>query len=376
MTSKRTILLTVTSMLALAGCDGEGEPDGGPPQQDAAPSGYDAGVDAGSVVDAGPPQTFVARLVDDIPGYAALEVCMWTTVEETIVPADSPGLLLTPGDVVVPFRGVSSYIEDNPFFLAYDVVDFLVALYSASDFEGVCPNDPRVEGAPAAVLIEAIRGTELVPDARFTIIAAGLAEGTLGAADGQLPSLCGPAFDAPCDETAAARLVMVRDEQTEPAPGEARLRVSNQVMNAPAGFHVCFDADLVPSESEPGVCAEPASSGEPTLLFGDVMPGAVTPYADLDPILPSDAPGPGVGGGLYLVPGAGDCPPFDALPPEAQRCYPILDAFPSPPPSENIRPKLRPGDVATLFIGGAAGASAPYGASMLLWRDNLSSDGE
>lgn len=377
MTRKSTATVAITLMLALAGCDADGDADAGPTEPDAAHPQPDAGADAGPELDAGPPETFVARFVNNIPGHTAVDVCMWTTVEDAIVPADTPGLLLTPGDVVVPFRGVSSYIEDSPFFLAYDVVDFLVALYSAGDFEGTCPSDPIADDAPSAVHIGTILGAELVPDARFTIIAAGLVEGTLGAADGQLPSRCGPTLDAPCDEADAARLFLVRDDPSEPGPGEARLRVSNQITNAPAGFNVCYDPDLVPSPSEPGVCAEPASSTEPTLLFANVIPRSVTDYHDLDPIAPSDDPAPGVGGGLYLVldpTGSTGCPPFDALPPDAQRCYPILDAFPSPPPSENIRPSLRAGDVSTLFLSGAAGASDPYGASMLLWQDNFASD--
>src|SRR5690606_20691168 len=101
MTRKSTVII-IAWMLAFAGCDGDGDADAGPTVPDAANPPPDAGTDAGPDLDAGPPQTFVARLVNNIPGHPAVDVCMWTTVEGAIVPADSAGLLLTPGDVVVP----------------------------------------------------------------------------------------------------------------------------------------------------------------------------------------------------------------------------------------------------------------------------------
>jgi hypothetical protein len=366
------------SFALLIACDGGGDPDGGPGQPDGGPIA-DAGTDAGPQVDAGPAPTFIARLANNVPGHAAVEVCMWTAVGGTIVPANAPGVLLTAGDVVVPFRGVSSYIEGNPFFIAYDVVDFRVALYPAEGFGGTCPNDPEAGGAPDAVLIDTILGADLEADGRYTILATGFDEGTLGAADGELPSRCGPTLDQPCDEAAAARLVLASDDLSDPAEGMARLRVSAQVPNvAPAGFNVCYDADLVPSASERGVCSEPAPATDPTLLFANVTYGSVTDYAEIDPIQPTSALAPGVGGGIYLVletTGTTGCPPFSALPAPLQRCYPMIAAFPPPPPpSENIRPNIAAGDVSTIFIAGAAGlsgAGAPDASSMRRWQDNI-----
>lgn len=359
----------------VAACDGDGSPDDGgldaSPARDA--TVHDAGGDAGPQPDAGPAPLFSARLANNLPGHAALEVCMWMSVEGTLVP---PGVLLTSGDLVVPFRGVSSYIEDNPFFIAYDVVDFRVALYSAEDFPNRCPDDPDAADTLAPVLMDTIRGAELEEDGRYTILATGLARGTFGAEADALPALCGPSFDQPCDQEAGvdARLLIVRDDPSGPPPDKARLRVSSQVPNVPEGFDVCFDPDLVPNPSEQGRCDDANPEGEPTLLFSSVLYGTVTDYTVVDPLLPSDAPAPDVGGGIYLAPGGSDCPPFDALPEPLQRCYPTLAAFPSPPPSDNIRPHLSAGDVSTLFIAGAAGlegADAPYAPSMVLWLDNL-----
>jgi len=369
------VSIAVLFALTVAACDGEGGEDAG---IDASTSTgpdaalLDSGVDADRP-DAGPAPTFVARLANNIPGHAAVDVCMWMSVEGAIVP---PGVLLTAGDVVVPFRGVSSYIEGNPFFIAYDVVDFRVALYPAEGFSGTCPADPSAADAPDAAVVGTILGADLEADGRYTILATGFDEGTLGAAEGELPSVCGATLDQPCDETTAARLLLVRDDLSEPAEGKARLRVSSQVPNAPAGFNVCYDPDLVPSPSEPGVCSEPAPAEDPTLLFGNVAFGTVTDYAELDPIQPTGELSPGVGGGIYLVleGGGAGCPPFSALPEPLQRCYPILAAFPSPPPSDNIRSNLAAGDVSTIFISGAAGASgadATYTSSMLLWQDDL-----
>lgn len=378
--SARTIAIHASLALLVAACDGEGLRDAGVdagPGEDAATA--DAGADAGQQADAGPAPTFVARLVNNIPGHAAVDVCMWTSVGGTIVPADTPGVLLTAGDVVVPFRGVSSYIEDNPFFIAYDVVDFRVALYPAEGFSGTCPDDPSAAGAPDAALIGTILGADLEADGRYTILAAGFDEGTLGAAEGELPSRCGVTLDQPCDETTAARLFLVRDDLGAPGDGRAKLRISSQVPNvAPAGFNVCYDADLVPSTTERGVCSEPDPTTDPVVLAANVTYGSVTEYAEVDPIQPTSALALGVGGGIYLVletTGSTGCPPFSELSAPAQRCYPILAAFPPPPPpSENIRPHVAAGDVSTLFIAGAAGlsgAEAPYAASMLLWQDNF-----
>src|SRR5690606_24003006 len=145
----------------------------------------------------------------------------------------------------------------------------------------------------------------------------------------------------------------------------------------PAGFNVCYDPDLVPSPTERGVCSEPASESDPTLLFANVTYGTVTHYTEVDPLQPTGALSPGVGGGIYLVletTGSTGCPPFDALPAPLQRCYPMIAAFPPPPPpSDNIRPNLAAGDVSTIFIAGAAGlsgAEAAYASSMILWQDN------
>lgn len=362
--------------LALAACDGGDSSDGG---VDAAePPIPDGGTDAGAQVDAGPAPTFIARLGNNVPGHAAVEVCMWTSVGGRIVPAGAPGVLLTGGDVVVPFRGVSPYIAGNPFFIAYDVVDFRVALYPAEGFSGTCPNDPEAAGAPDAVVIGTILGADLEADGRYTILATGFDEGTLGAAEGELPSRCGATLDQPCDEATAARLVLVADDLSDPPADMARLRVSAQVPNVPAGFNVCYDADLVPSATERGVCSEPVPTTDPALLFANVTYGTVTEYTDVDPIQPTGALSPGVGGGIYLVletTGSTGCPPFSALPAPLQRCYPMIAAFPPPPPpSENIRPNLAAGDVSTIFIAGAAGlsgAEAAYGSSMLLWQDNF-----
>lgn len=385
-TSRSAALGAALLALCLAACetvppgvDGGGEDAG----RDA---GRDGGPDAGAP-DAGPPQTFTARLVNDVPGYAAVEVCMWLTVDGVIVPSDTPGILLTAGDLVVPFRGVSSYIRSD-FFVASPLVDFLVALYDAAAFGGTCPNDPSAAGAPRAALVDRIVGAELTVGATYSIIATGFAEGTLDAEEGELPSRCDPlmGFTRPCGEATGARLVLVDDDLSEPADGRARLRVANMVPNVqPLGFMVCYDPELVPSPdmamAARGACVEASTMVDPVALTpAPLLYGAVTEYVERDPIQPT-LPGipPGVGGGIYLAavpPTTTSCPPFSALP--VQRCLPILGAFPTPPGADNIQPNLEAGDVTTLFIQGALGvteAADPreedYRVRFFLWQDDL-----
>ncbi len=380
---KRTTALCAA--LLMAACDGGGDPDAGPADTGPLP---DVGPrDAGMREDGGPPRRFTARIVNDVPGYAAVEVCMWITVDGEIVPGDSPGLLLTAGDLVVPFRGVSPYLASD-FFVASPAVEYLVALYDAASFGGACPIDPRVASAPAAALIGTVNGAELEPGGTYSIIAAGLASGTLGADEGELPSLCDPlmGFTQPCGEAAAGQLFLARDDLSEPAEDMARLRIANLVPNlAPLGFMVCYDPELVPhpdaAMSARGACVEASTSVPPIALNATpVRFGDVTEYAERPPIQPTvPTIPPGVGGGIYLAPvppTATDCPTFDMLP--VQRCLPILGAFPTPPPAENVQPNLEAGDVTTLFIQGALGVTEDadptvedFRVKLFLWQDDF-----
>ncbi len=387
-TSRAAVVGAALSAICLAACETvPPEVDAGNRDDAGRDAGRDAGPDAGAP-DAGPPQTFTARLVNDVPGYAAVEVCMWLTVDGVIVPSDTPGILLTAGDLVVPFRGVSSYIRSD-FFVASPLVDFLVALYDAASFGGTCPNDPTAAGAPRAALLDRIVGADLAVGATYSIIARGFDAGTLGAEEGELPSLCDPlmGFTQPCSEEATgARLLLVEDDLSEPAEGRARLRIANMVPNVqPLGFMVCYDPELVPSPdmamAARGACVEASTTVDPVALTpAPVVFGAVTDYVERDPLQPT-LPGipPGVGGGIYLAPvppTATSCPPFGALP--VQRCLPILGVFPTPPGSDNIQPNLEAGDVTTLFIQGALGvteAADPreedYRVKLFLWQDDL-----
>ena len=172
------------------------------------------------------------------------------------------------------------------------------------------------------------------------------------------------------------------DDQTEPAAGMARLRVSHQIPNTtPLPVYVCYDPGLVPTDAMGG-CTDttppPAGTDEES-LFGPVEYGTTTDYVERDPIEPT-IPSMGAGGGIYLVaqiPPRDGCVAFSALTAGEQRCLPILDAFPTPQPSDNIQPSLEAGDITTLFLNGVLSRpddppqpQAGFPPAFFLWQDN------
>ncbi len=321
---------------------------------------------------------FQVRLVNDVPGYDGLDVCIWGSTAATgTIASTKEWVTMATGPL--PFRGVSPYQARE----IVDGLDYAVALYAPGDIttDAGCPDDPSASGAPTPVLLDTITGSDLTMDTYYSAIATGFGSGTLGADAGSLPSICNPGsnWTAACGDTAGTQLVIVADDQTAPAASMARLRVSNMVPNiAPVGFNVCYDPDLIPDATMPGHCTEPASTTDPSALFSNVSYGTVTDYSEIAPIGPANAT-LGIGGGIYLVPeatGSTGCPAFGDLPAAQQSCYPIMNMFPAAmaPPSDQIQPKLSEGDISTLFISGALGLSGTdamsYGPAMFVWQDN------
>jgi hypothetical protein len=374
-------------LAAFTGCDGDGGTDAGMDDPDTGMAEVDAGMDAGMVteddggmdagMDAGPPATFTARLVNNIPDIAALDVCLWTEFGGAII---GDGIWLTDAPPAVPFRGVSSYL---PAFSPD--VDTLFALYDASTFSGECPADPEADDAEEAVVIGRAMAADVEADATYTVIASGFATGTLGAAEGALPSRCTPpTFDMPCTDASAARIIIVEDDLSAPGAGMVKIRVSNQVTNSsPLDFLVCYDPDLVPHSDvatrAQGGCQEPVPLSDPELI-ASVPFGQPTAYVEHTPIQPTIA-AMGIGGGFYLaaLPAGMACPAFASLPAAQQRCFPIVaDAGrPASLPAE-IQTNLTDGDILTFFIQGAIGVTEDtgtppaedYRVRFFPWMDN------
>ena len=366
----------------MLGCDGSGPDDGGVhPGFDVGPP-IDTGVDA--AIDAGPDPMFRVRVVHDVVGMegtdeapGAAHLCAWLMNGERLVPV--PPTFLTESTGPIPFRGVSPYV---PFFVV-DPLDYRIGVYEPAALAAGCPADPDAADAPRAVHLGRIAPGDVPDGSTSSVLTTGLARGSLGAAEGELPAICDPTpdpapFDAPCGDALEARLAVVRDDLRPPAAGMAKLRVSNQIPNiAPLGFNVCYEASLVPDTAgPPGRCVDADGSDAPAVLFSNVRYGEVTEYVERAPIVPT-VPASGAGGAIFLVPETGGtgCPPFSLLPASAQRCLPILAAFPTPPPADNIRPHLADGDVTTLMISGALGLSgddaAAFGSLLFLWQDDF-----
>ena len=204
---------------------------------------------------------------------------------------------------------------------------------------------------------------------------------TFGATGGELPSVCNPAgaptFMELCE--AGAELFLYEDDQTAPAAGMARFRVMNQVVNStpPSGWTLCYDPGIVPLPPPATGCADTTpAGGDQEALATAVAYSDVTDYADRAPIVPTDVPMAGVGGGFYLEleTGAG-CPDFT----DGDACYPVLAAFPPPgagedPLPEEVRPMLSADTINTVFISGLLPPGAPYeddfGVSFFIWHDD------
>ncbi|HJL14055.1 MAG TPA: hypothetical protein RMH99_00295 [Sandaracinaceae bacterium LLY-WYZ-13_1] len=374
--------LFLSSLLLLAACDGGDDADAGldaGPRPDAGL--YDAGVDAG--LDAGPEPTFRVRLVHDVPGMTGTEeapgsahVCAWLYNGERRVPL--PPNFLTRSTGPIPFRGVSPYVP----FAVVDPLAYRLGVYEPTDVAEGCPEDPLASGAPSPVLLEDLEADQVPADSVSSVVLTGLLEGTLGADGGALPSVCDPTpdpapFDEACPGGLAARMIVVSDDPSEPAEGMAKLRFAQQIPNiAPVGFNLCYEPSLAPDpEGPPGTCIDTVPDDTPSTLFADVGYGEVTAYAERAPITPT-VPSMGFGGAFFLVPETGGvgCPPFTALPESSQRCLPVLAAFPTPPPSDNIRPQLEAGQVTTLFATGLLGLAGDdaeaFGSSLFLWQDD------
>jgi hypothetical protein len=407
---RRTIIACIAAFsAALYACDGgdedtdagvdAGMTDDEDAGMDAGGGEQDAGFDAGPF-DAGQDLGFTARLVNNIPGIAAVDICLYGSFEGAIIPSlgtiEEPGLPVTalPGRMPVPFRGVSDYFPG--LLEAVPDVDYVVAMYDTATFRTTCgtpctcPTDPVGSGA---AFLETVTADQIAPGGTYTVIATGFVPGTFEAAPTDLPARCdynpldGPMYDQACDGAmSGARVLVVPDDLAEPAlASNIKLRVSNQVPNSPPiEVHVCYDSDLVPdaAATEPGFCAEAANLAAPETLSTDsVAFGEVSDYAERGPIEPTTGTtASGAGGGIYLSLGV-PCPAWADIPPERQRCYPILGdtqrtasaMFPVP----QLRTYLSSGDIATIFISGVIGEAAPADPTMdigslkfLVWQDN------
>ena len=294
-------------------------------------------------------------------------MCTWLENGGVLLPVPPQWLTRSLGPL--PFRGVSPYVA----FPSIAPVDYLLGVYDASALPTGCPVDPRASGAPTPALLDTIAPADVPTDTVSTIVLTGWLPGTFGAEPTDLPSRCGATLSSRVANRASRRIV--RDDLT-PAPATmARLRASNQIAGVdPAPFNVCYDATLVPMPTAPTTCTDVDPTDAPTALFRALAYGETTDYADRAPITPT-IPTMGVGGALYLVVETGGvgCPAYN--PAAHGGCLPIVQAFPEPPPAENIQPALFEGDVATLFISGVLGLDSPdreaFGPAMFFWRDNL-----
>lgn len=369
-----------------AGMDGAVDMDTGVDDGDTGVE-MDTGVDEDTGPgDAGPPPSFQIRLVHNLPGMTgtaaapgSAHLCLWVSAGGGAIAATKQ--FLTEATGPIPFRGVSSYVT----FPVVAPADYLVGVYEpdAVMTDG-CPDDPEDAAAPAARLLATIGPDSVPADSFSSAILSGFATGTFGAADDALPDLCNPALDpAPYDETCptdvAAGLLVVPDDQTEPGADMARIRVSMQLPNNfPVPFNVCYEPSLAPDPSgPPGSCSDTDPGDIPETLFSAVGFGTTTDYVERAPIVPTN-PLAGFGGAIYLVAdpdGTRGCPAFTALAAFEQGCLPILNSFPTPPPSDNIQPSLEAGDVTTLFVNGVLGVAGSdaehFGVQFFLWQDNF-----
>ncbi len=401
MRTNRFLACVVALALGAWGCDDNPETDAGLPRDagggtdagtDAATPDEDgggmtdAGSDAGGGMDAGPPMNFEIRLVNNIPGLTGstavpggFHVC--TYIANNVSGAVVAGTAVFRTETVgpVPFRGVSPYLS----FPSVAPFNYLVALYDPPNLgdPAACPADPNAAGAATAALIATVEPDDVPVDSRVSAIATGLLPDTFGATGGALPAVCNapaaaPTFMETC--TTGTQLLTVIDDQTAPASGMTRVRVSNQVANStpPAAFVVCYDPGLVPNPSGDGSCIDgsPMMTDEVAISSAPVPYGTVTDYADMSPRVPTGVPAAGVGGGLFIALGA-TCPDFSAS--GSNRCYPMLAALPpmTPPLPDNIRPDLADGAINTIFISGLAqlgprDTTMRNGLSFFIWQDN------
>jgi len=406
---KRNRFLACIIVLALGvwGCDEEDDNDAGTggtdagPAMDAGDDDMDAGEDdddaggddAGS--DAGPPASFQIRVVNNLPGLTGttmapggFHICLYVADNTSGAIAGDPNFVTqTLGPI--PFRGVSPYLalpSVAPF-------NYIAAMYEPANLgdPAECPADPNDAAAPEAALIATVEADEVPVDSVNTAIASGLLPDTFDATGGNLPSICNEAPPAMATFTAActqeAQMVIVTDDQTEPAADMIRIRVSNQTVNStpPSGWTVCYDPSIVPNTPPAEGCIDTNPADTPVVLAGDGTPpgvayGTVTDYQEIAPIQPT-VPAMGAGGGIYLRVADGmGCPAagFTA----GDSCYPILADWPTgmAPPSDNIVPNASSGDIITLFISGliqpptpSSPMVEPYDASFFLWQDNFDS---
>jgi len=353
----------------------------------------DAGVDAGESDAGPPPETFEIRLANNLPGLvdgsgeaAGLHVCRYISFMGASV---GGGTLLTGTLGPVPFRGVSPRLSAL-------VSEYLVAMYTPENLgtPAACPDDPVAMGAPTAAIVAVVPQDMLPADSQITLLVTGVGPDTLGASGGALPSLCNdagaaPTFGALC--TAEAQLLIIEDDQTAPAAGMARFRVSNQVVNStpPSGFTVCYDPGLVPMPDGSCVDTTPmAVATDQVALATAVTYGTVTDYEDRAPIAPTDMPAAGSGGGIYLhLEDTMGCPDFTAAVAAggSSACYPMLAAAPPTPMGEdplpgNVRFELEADTINTIFISGivyrpdqaaTVDPMGDFGPSFFVWQDDF-----
>ncbi|MBX3274048.1 MAG: hypothetical protein KF729_27530 [Sandaracinaceae bacterium] len=393
MKTKRFLACAVALALGAWGCDGNGGTDAGTmPGTDAGPrdagggGGEDSGMtmmdggggeDSGMMMtDAGPPQTFQVRIVNNMPGLTGttarpggFHICLYVASGATILTSRFVTQTLGP----VPFRGVSPYTSLE----VIAPLDYIAAFYEPANLgdPAMCPADPNAAGAPTAALIATIPPTALEVNGRYTIITSGLLPDTFGATGGALPSICNPAAAAPTFMAACtqgSQLLLIEDDDTAPASGNTRVRVSNQVVNStpPSGFTVCYDPSIVPNPAGDGTCVDMNPADEAVALATGLAYGMVSAYAERAEIVPT-IPAAMAGGGLYvrLEDGMGCTPAFSG-----GRCYPILDAWPTAMPADEIQPRMADGSINTIFISGLLPPGAPFaathGVQFFVWQDN------
>lgn len=390
MKMKLNLFLACVCALTLAvACDNDGDPDAGTD----AGTGMDAGEDAGDTMtdggfdageDGGPPPAFSVRLVHNIPGMTGstaipggTHICSWVSIADGTV-IDGTATFLTETLGAIPFRGVSPYLQ----FPVADPAAYIVGLYEPDSITA-CPADPYDAAATPAVLLAPVAATDVPTDSFSSLIATGLIPGTLTATGSDLPAFCNsgvpPTFDQPCTDT--TQLLIINDDQTAPAAGESRIRVSNMVVNsAPVGFTVCYDPGLVADPSSPGSCV---ADFTPTdhVAVATAGYGTATDYVERAPIAPTTVTIPDGAGGTMDVPGGAlylEFGPTCAAPEPGESCYPILpDALrpvTDPPLPDEVRFQLEPDAVTTIFVSGYLPPGAPFqaafGASFMIWQDN------
>ncbi|MDQ3034854.1 MAG: DUF4397 domain-containing protein [Myxococcota bacterium] len=324
--------------VTLVACGDPDDPvDGG--RRDTGTDPVDAGQDGGDPIDsgmedggqdAGPPPNAnlrLAHMIANVPGPAAAMGAVHLCLRAAGAPADGPQLLITRNDAgaaPIPYGGVSPYTDA----LTLPPITFNVYVYGATTVTGTdCP------ASSEALFSSEVDASELVGGNSYTI-----------AAVGRIGS-----------ETEAPGLVVIQDNNSDPAADMTRVRVVHAITAIPTpAVDVCYDPDIMLGAVE--VAGE--MPGE-ELAMGVAYVGGATMVLDL----PYSERGPVTSGALLIYARTTATGTNCADATGATRLAAIPLPFPVPPDGTPGYPvnltdadTLDAGEVATLFFRGHAGA--------------------